>query len=596
MDANHHLLNTWLIEIAVKILGPAEFVIRLPNVLSFLLFAFFAIKIALKFESSLFRWGVLLILLLNPFVNDYFCLARGYGISMALLLASLYYALEFTANIKKYYYAFCCLLYASLGLLANFSLLNYLLVLLVLYCILIASLGMKSKLNYQAFLVLFIPLVTLSFTIPIVFKLKDAEALFVGKNNGFWQDTVISLIQRFIYARVDKPWLIMAIEIGIAIFIILSILLISIQYKYPKTEDKSASQTFLFIVLIGCILANILQNYCLGVLYGIGRTAMYYYPLFSLYLIFSLKQLKAYKPYLAKSVLIVVMIVFVSNFAVNANTQYAFEWQEEGDSKLVVKDLIIQQNNKYNKAEEITVGMGFPYHDDFIFYKDLYALPWLNYVQYEYTFNVLNDYFFIPEKDTVNLKNIKHKIIARYKASASVLIENLQKWTTKTLFSEEINFKTDNPSHDEVLMNNTGCLKVDSTNAFSKGFTIAVADSFLKNPIKMMLSLGFNGNRIDNQAKLVFSIERNGQAYLWTSWALNEYLKYPDKWNNIHISTLVPPDLQAGDIIKCYVWNTSIQAVYLRDLTCNLVTFQKIPLQYLPNVISLTFGKIPVCC
>jgi hypothetical protein len=36
MDANHHLLNTWLIQFFIKLFGLHEFVLRLPNILSFI--------------------------------------------------------------------------------------------------------------------------------------------------------------------------------------------------------------------------------------------------------------------------------------------------------------------------------------------------------------------------------------------------------------------------------------------------------------------------------------------------------------------------------------------------------------------------------
>src|SRR5665213_1523943 len=101
-SANNHLLNTWLMELSSKIFGISEFSLRLPNVLAHTLFLIYSAKLVAKLNSNLLIIGSFLILNLNPFLLDFFSLARGYGLSIALMMASLYYAYIFIAENRNY--------------------------------------------------------------------------------------------------------------------------------------------------------------------------------------------------------------------------------------------------------------------------------------------------------------------------------------------------------------------------------------------------------------------------------------------------------------------------------------------------------------
>src|SRR5205085_1395777 len=89
-DANNHLLNTWLMRACAVAFGTSELSLRLPNVLAFLLYLTCAMLLLERIDSTLTRVAGFVLLAMNPFVLDFFALARGYGLAMAFLLASLY--------------------------------------------------------------------------------------------------------------------------------------------------------------------------------------------------------------------------------------------------------------------------------------------------------------------------------------------------------------------------------------------------------------------------------------------------------------------------------------------------------------------------
>lgn len=128
--ANNHFLNSLLAKISSAVAGSSEFVLRLPNLLAYAAYLLFAFLILDRFvKSKIIVLCGYLLLSLNPFVLDYFSLCRGYGLSLGFLMASLFYffsSLDKTVGhkpdaLRHLQFSLTAL---CLGILANFSLLN----------------------------------------------------------------------------------------------------------------------------------------------------------------------------------------------------------------------------------------------------------------------------------------------------------------------------------------------------------------------------------------------------------------------------------------------------------------------------------------
>src|SRR5215510_4107708 len=89
-SANDHPLNTRTMRWVSHWLGDQEWALRLPNVIAHALYLISGMLLLLKFK----HWAVVLLgfalLNLNPFLLDFFSLARGYGLATALTLLSLW--------------------------------------------------------------------------------------------------------------------------------------------------------------------------------------------------------------------------------------------------------------------------------------------------------------------------------------------------------------------------------------------------------------------------------------------------------------------------------------------------------------------------
>ena len=86
--ANHHPLNSWLMYLETKTLGVQPVFLRLHSVLAYLIYAFFSFRIVQYWQkNTIFALFIWLILQFNPFLLDFFSLARGYGMATAFATA-----------------------------------------------------------------------------------------------------------------------------------------------------------------------------------------------------------------------------------------------------------------------------------------------------------------------------------------------------------------------------------------------------------------------------------------------------------------------------------------------------------------------------
>ncbi len=101
-DPNHHVLHTILSKITVGLLGVSPFALRLPSLLSGLLYLYVVFRICERLFGS--GWYLLLstlLLSLNPYLLDYESVARGYGMAVAFFFLALWEILEWFREPRK---------------------------------------------------------------------------------------------------------------------------------------------------------------------------------------------------------------------------------------------------------------------------------------------------------------------------------------------------------------------------------------------------------------------------------------------------------------------------------------------------------------
>ena len=125
-DANNHWLNTFLMQPSIAIFGVSEWSIRLPNLFGHLLYLCASIVLIKNISKNI--WVALAgfcLLNFNPFLLEFFALARGYGLGVGCMMMSM---TLFFLWIKKQKTSWLVgsFFMTVLAVLSNFIFLNYL--------------------------------------------------------------------------------------------------------------------------------------------------------------------------------------------------------------------------------------------------------------------------------------------------------------------------------------------------------------------------------------------------------------------------------------------------------------------------------------
>jgi hypothetical protein len=300
MSANNHLLNTWLNIHLINYFGVSEFVLRLPSLCSHLLFLFFSYKLVKDFPNKWLAIISFLIININPYLLDFFSLSRGYGLSIGLMMASIYYLYEFQTKENKKGSALLMVVFGALASAANFVALNYFIVSFGLLTLLLILNFFQSSEKTKEKSILFLKQFSLPaiiffcsmlFFVPIILKLKEAGALFYGGNKGFWTDTFCTITDRCFYELGYNYWFQRAAK-GFVILVVISAAIFLIRKLLKKEKNSTTSFLFsLFFLICMCSLSTIVQHYVLGTLYLIDRTALFLVMLFNLLFVFIINEL-----------------------------------------------------------------------------------------------------------------------------------------------------------------------------------------------------------------------------------------------------------------------------------------------------------------
>lgn len=329
LDANNHLLNSFLGYISYSIFGFSKLAIRLPNVLSSVLFVWGVGRIAKQLDSIWLRWAVILSLFSIPFLIEFFAMARGYGLSMGLLIFGLSYTTQrfSTKNILL------STLLISAATLANLTFIPLLLLTLFWWFVQLIQRPFQSvcKAWISLLVVGFIPVL---FCVFYSFVLKDAGALYLGGDKGLAGESLASLnIELFKVYELKYAYYFL-----IVIAIICVGTLVAFFKQKVVIYFKNSDNLFAFL-LLGSVCFIVLQNVLLGVNYPQERSVVYLIPLTVFGLAFMLQN----TPILVKKPLVVLFFVvslyFPFKFAQTANLKYDnySYWRTESYPDKVIK-------------------------------------------------------------------------------------------------------------------------------------------------------------------------------------------------------------------------------------------------------------------
>lgn len=443
--ANNHFLNTLLAKLSINFFGESELTYRLPNVLAFILYFLFSYKIT-QLISQRNQLMVLLMIVLMPFMIDFFSLSRGYGLSIGFMLPSLYYLIKYNHN-EKIYALILSLVFGVLTILSNFGFINYFIPLIAsLYFLNIFKFNITKKNFVNLAIISIITVICLWFLMPILLELKEGGHLYFGGNTGFIEDTIFSLGRCFSYFNLNP-------KIGEVFFLILFIIsliksLFSIYSSLFVTRKRE--NIGIYILYLLAVISPILQSLIFDTHFPSERTALMYFPL----MIITIFTENGFLNKILNKSRYLIGFVFLIHFVFSINFTHCYSWRYDSGSKNAIKTIF-----EISGGKKTSVGINYIYNPSMNYYKGQkkFNSLILNVVtecwEYKLGLEELNPYYFGAQERKTSMNNedvqkllsldcdfyyfdktiinelkknsVKFEIIAQYESSRSYLIKIL---------------------------------------------------------------------------------------------------------------------------------------------------------------------------
>jgi len=589
LDPNNHVLNTFLMKCFSTWFPLSELTLRLQSLIAHAFFMLFTWLLVKNFKNTWFSISAWLILNLNPFMLDFFSLARGYALGWAMMTGSLYFLKEILEKSeKKFRNILLCFLFGALSVLASFPLVNYYMALMLIFCLIAIYkivFDWKSIKNTEWFWLSIIMISILSgfllyYTVDISFKMQNAGYLYFGGIVGFWKDTVGSLVDSTLYGApyghiVIIPSLVIAIIVPVAGLAFIVFQLYKFRKKFNNYYFFIAIISLLFIIISGIICSHSFLNTRVV----IERAAVFIEILFLVLMVFLIYHLFSMK--FALPLVTLIAFFFVFHFFKNANNSYFFEWKSDASTREAMQDLekIHAKNPGLNKMKMIFQPYWL-FATTSMFYQYINHDEWMEPIESAKEFSFGEDYYYFPENDLKDLGNQLVEIVKRYPLSHTVLLKNTAPKRKNILGEKSLNFY-------QALLNEPTLIKVfQPANIENQNGIVINKDIF--SPVIKLDTKEFSGKTnviIKASFKGFFPTEKcgdfvisfmdkEGKLLKWNAIGLGSYLLQKDGWMTIPYKINIENWDPNAASVNIFIWNTGKNEIIASDLKAEIIEYK----------------------
>ena len=320
---NNHVLNTLGIKILSWFFGMYHVTARVPALVGGVLF----LTAAVAFTQWNNRWWMraftFVILLCNPFVVEFFALARGYGLAVGIMLLAVWQAVAYLKAPKPQRIINAALL-AFLAVEANFTLLNWF-VPFVFFLLILVYQQEKSAFLRSAWPIFSAILLTGGFAYWPITRMRATDQFQFWGSSSFFKDTMVPLLKssthRHPYLGADTveifAWMIIAFSLVVWALALL---------RWVKNKGQLDAIVLLSGIYAGTILFNFAQGILFKTPFLDARTSIFLYPLLALQLIATANWLQSKWNYWALCLVIPIGLFGIANFNNNRNLNSTTEW------------------------------------------------------------------------------------------------------------------------------------------------------------------------------------------------------------------------------------------------------------------------------
>jgi hypothetical protein len=264
---------------------------------------------------------------------------------------------------------------------------------------------------------------------PIYLFRKNQAFDYWESDKGFVQDTIFPLIQSSFYGK--SHFSLQALLVFSLIF--LSFILFFILFFFylrRKAFFKIRTAFFLMAILCLSVLSTVGQNILFQTPYLYERTAVFFIPLYMLFLIFLVQSLAESHPKMnipAASLFILLTLLGAYHFSQTANTLWVQDWKFGADTKYMLQELKLLKEKDPASPSKIRLGIHWLFSPAINYYRMKESFSWLEFglvskpgqiPSYDYCYLTPE---LMPEKDFLRKRKIS--IIKKYEHSGSYLLK-----------------------------------------------------------------------------------------------------------------------------------------------------------------------------
>jgi hypothetical protein len=266
---NNHVLNSALTTLCYHIAGSNRFVLRLPNIFSFLFLCVGVFKHFKHLKTIYAKIILITFFLLTLNFLDFFELCRGYGLSFAFIVLGCAYLMDYFQDKKtKDYILFSICL--QLALSANLILV----VLLTILLFFIFVFQIKNKLLFKPAIIItqIFNVFILLFWIKFSFFYKEQGVLDSGVGDNYWEVSFKTLML-FLFGT-DVLWMQVLILLAFA-----GVLFFTIKtfFRSPISLNRLFTPNLFYtLILVILIIAFYIQKKFLDVNFPEDRTGVFF--------------------------------------------------------------------------------------------------------------------------------------------------------------------------------------------------------------------------------------------------------------------------------------------------------------------------------
>jgi hypothetical protein len=251
-----------------------------------------------------------------------------------------------------------------------------------------------------------------------LYLLKRDGQLYFGGTRGIIEDTFYSIIDDSFYGRTYHAAQTRIVFACVLVSLAAFCVVLYAHYRRRKLPAMAPVVSVLAIIVIAS-LSVVAQRYMFHTVYLLGRTALFYIPLYMLFVALLCEQIVEFGQAgkaLATAILAVAVTVSTYHFMTTANTKYSWDWLADASTRRMMDDLGQIVAGERGAGSHVVLGVDWMYNPVAVYYAHQNTAAAIDVVGLPFSGGI--DFLYLDEKNVGPAMNV----IRRFPLTRTALV------------------------------------------------------------------------------------------------------------------------------------------------------------------------------